>query len=281
VKKKTIEKVFDVQGHRGCRGLFPENSIPAFLKAAEIGVHTLECDVVISKDNKVIVSHEPFMSHSICKLPDGTDIIEKDEMKNNIFNLTYEQIKTYDCGSKYFDRFPEQFKMQVHKPSLEDVVMAVQYNHVESLCYNIEIKYKEEWDGIYHPDRKHFADLLIDQINKSGIQDNTTVQCFDLGVLQYLHDNYPRVRLVYLIENTDSIISNIEKLGFLPHVYSPDYKLIDLGVVQFCQKNKIKLIPWTVNDPADMKKMIDIGVDGIISDYPNILIECLKNLTKD
>jgi len=267
----------DIQGHRGARGLMPENTIPAFRKALEIGVHTLEIDVVISADSIVIVSHEPFMSHEICKTPNGTDIKKKDEQGHNLFALSYQQIKAYDCGSKYVKRFPDQEKMKVHKPSLEDMV-----KEVESLSqthgYNIEIKRKPEWDDSFHPDYKRFADLVIADIERLGIMDRTTVQCFDTETLKYIHDTYPHVSLVYLIMDRKPFERHIDELGFNPAVYSPYYKLVDKTLVDQCRQASINLIPWTVNDSADMRELIELRVDGIITDYPDRLVNVVSRL---
>ncbi|MEM6803094.1 MAG: glycerophosphodiester phosphodiesterase family protein [Bacteroidota bacterium] len=116
----------DVQGHRGCRGLLPENTLPAFAKAIEIGVNTLEMDVVISKDKQVLLSHEPFLSHEICVGPEGEEISEENEREWNLYKMDYEQIKECDCGSKAHKRFPDQEKMAVHKPLLKEVILAAE-----------------------------------------------------------------------------------------------------------------------------------------------------------
>ena len=102
------EQSLDIQGHRGCRGLYPENSIPAFKKALDLGVTTLELDVVISKDKKVVVSHEPFMNHHIVLDPRGNEIAANDERSYNLFEMTYDSIKQYDCGTKGHQDFPFQ-----------------------------------------------------------------------------------------------------------------------------------------------------------------------------
>ena len=250
----------DIQGHRGCRGLYPENSIPAFLHAIDLGVHTLEFDVVISKDKKVIVSHEPFMNHEICKTPDGESFSSAEEAKHNLYELTYEEIKSYDCGTLYFDKFPEQEKLFTHKPSLEDVVKGVKAKlsevNLPSINYNIEIKRKDKWDNSYHPEYKEFADLVIAEIQALGIMEHTTVQCFDVPTLQYLHESYPDVKLVYLIYNKNGIAKNLEILGFSPAVYSPYHGLVKAGTSEFCKERNIQLIPWTVNEVEDMQNLI-------------------------
>ena len=275
-KRMTItnhmtQNKIDIQGHRGCRGLLPENTIPAFIHAMDLGVHTLEFDVVISKDKKVIVSHDPYMSHHIATGPNQLEITEETEKNHNIYNLTYDEIQTYDVGLKDFQRFPEQKKIAVHKPSLKDLI-AVTEEKNDQILYNIEIKRRPENDEIYHPHYKTFADLVINEITDLGIMDRTTVQCFDVATLQYINEKYPKVRLVYLIENEDSPKANLDKLGFLPYVYSPYYKLVDAELVDLCKAKNMQLIPWTVNEVDDMKAMIELNVTGIITDYPDRLI---------
>src|SRR5688500_119603 len=106
---------FDVQGHRGARGLKPENTIPGFLLAIDSGVTTIELDVVVTRDKQVVVSHEPWMSVSICLDPAGSPLQPKDEKKKNIYQMTYEQVRQFDCGSLGNKNFPEQEKMTVYK----------------------------------------------------------------------------------------------------------------------------------------------------------------------
>ncbi|MBT8231563.1 MAG: glycerophosphodiester phosphodiesterase [Saprospiraceae bacterium] len=268
----------DIQGHRGCRGLYPENTIDAFVHAAKLGVNTLEFDVVISKDHKVIVSHEPFMSHTICTAPDNKEITEETELDHNIYDLDYAEIKTYDSGSKYFDRFPFQKKIKTFKPSLADVIQEVS-KLSRDIFFNIEIKNRPEWDTKFHPPYRQFADLVISEITNLGIFERTTVQCFQIPTLQYINQNYPQTKLVYLIDNLDTPIENLNKLGFTPHVYSPFYKLVNKSLIAFAEANKMQVIPWTVNDTIAMKDLIELGVTGIISDYPDKLINLHKELT--
>ncbi len=122
---------FDIQGHRGARGLRPENTIPAFLLSLDSGVTTVELDVAVTADGQLVVSHEPWMSASICSDPSGKAFDQKTEMKNNIYHMTYEQVKQWDCGSKGNPNFPQQLKMSATKPLLSDVIVAVE-NHIKS-----------------------------------------------------------------------------------------------------------------------------------------------------
>ena len=273
--------VIDVQGHRGCRGLLPENTIPAFKKALTMGLTTLELDIVVSKDHKIIVSHEPFFSHEISKTPDGNPIPLTEEKSHNLFQLDYDQIKKYDVGSLFHSRFPDQEKINVAKPSLNDLVLTIESKTKElgrtPILYNIELKRKPEYDGIFLPDVHSFVDLVLKEISDLNIESRVTLQCFDIECLQIIHKKAPTQSLVYLIQNTLSPKENLERLGFMPSTYSPYFKLVTPSLVDFCNKQKIKLVPWTVNKLSDMQKMLDFKVDGIITDYPNQLIELIES----
>ncbi len=276
-KQPKHTSMLDIQGHRGCRGLMPENSIPAFLKAIDIGVTTLELDVVISKDSQVVVSHEPFFSHEICSSVQGQEVTEENEREFNLYQMNYEEIKAVDCGSKFLSRFPEQQKMVVNKPLLKEVIDAAEAYAKEKgappLLYNIETKSSPKGDHIYHPEPGVFVDLLVHVMQEKGILDRTTLQSFDLRTLQIAHRKYPNIVLVLLIANEDSPQQNLDKLGFTPEVYSPFFKAVDEDLVAFCREKNMKLIPWTVNEEKDIQTMIAFGVSGIISDYPDRVIE--------
>lgn len=271
--------LFDKQGHRGCRGLFPENSIPGFLKAIDLGVNTLEMDVVITKDNQVVLSHEPFFNHEITTLPNGEIILESNERTFNIYKMPYLEVMKYDVGSKEHPRFPQQQKMKVHKPLLSEVINSVEVyatkNHKQALFYNIETKIQPQTDGLFHPEPKEFVDLLLAVILQKNIQDRVIIQSFDIRSLQYLHQKHPTIKTALLVESFDkkSFEKQITDLGFIPTIYSPAQELVDLNLVQKCKSKNIKLIPWTVNDLETIRKFVAMGVDGIISDYPNLFLK--------
>lgn len=272
---------FDIQGHRGCRGLLPENTIEAMKKAIDLGVTTLEMDVVISKDKQVLLSHEPFLSHEICLDKNKYEITEANEHTYNLYQMNYEEIKSCDCGSKVHPRFLDQQKLETYKPLLSDVIYFVEEyvsklqkgNHGRKIYYNIETKSNPKGDNIFHPEPKEFVDLLIGVLKNTTISDRVYIQSFDVRTLQYLHQKYPEFKTVLLVENKMSIEENLKTLGFKPNVYSPEFILLDKNKVGFLHKKGIKVIPWTVNNPEDMKRIISFGVDGIISDYPNRYFE--------
>ena len=264
---------FDVQGHRGARGLRPENTIPAFLLAIDSGVTTVELDVVITKDKQVVVSHEPWMSAAICLDASGSPLQAKEEKKFNIYQMTYDEVKQFDCGSLENKDFPAQKKMQMPKPLLSEVIGAVE-NHIKSYAsyevdYNIEIKSSPDGDKKFHPPVEEFSDLVYDLVDQYLPLERIVVQSFDFRVLKYWHKKYPSIRLALLVENTKSIDSNLTKLGFKPSVYSPYFKLMSKEKVNYLHKQKIRVIPWTVNEVSEMLSLKGMGVDGFITDYPD------------
>ena len=271
---KPLTQTLDKQGHRGCRGLMPENTIPAMLEAKKSGVTTLEMDVVISKDGQVVLSHEPFFNHEITTKPDGSFISVEKEKEYNLYKMTYEEIAKYDVGSKPHPRFPDQEKMKVAKPLLSDVFLAIvnMYSNARgtNTYYNIETKTQPETDGIFHPSPEEFVDKLMDVIKKSGQIDFVTIQSFDFRTLQYLHKKYPAAKTAMLIDVGDkrSMRKQLDDLGFTPTIYSPEQSLVNPVLIKACHEKGIQIIPWTVNEVADMKRLVKMGVDGLISDYP-------------
>jgi len=264
---------FDVQGHRGARGLMPENTIPAFIMAIDTGVTTIELDLAVTKDKQLIVSHEGWMSSFICLDPNGKEIIAKNEKKHNIYQMTYEQVKAYDCGSKGNEKFPLQQKMKVSKPLLVDVILAVENyikgNALYEVDYNIEIKSEPEGDNKFHPKPQEFSDLVFNLIDQYLPWDRIVIQSFDFRVLKYWHEKHPEVRLAALVENLNTIDENIKALGFTPSIYSPEYTLLSKSEIKRCHDLRMRVIPWTVNDRKEMNELKDWGVDGIITDYPD------------
>lgn len=263
---------FDIQGHRGARGMMPENTIPAFLMALDSGVNTIELDLAVTKDGQLVVSHEPWMSASICTNPSGKAFDEKSERKNNLYQMTYEQVKQWDCGSKGNVNFPQQMRMMVAKPLLSDVIVAVE-NHIKNFTryevdYSIEIKSMPQGDNKFHPKPEVFSDMVYNLVDQYLPLDRVVIQSFDFRVLKYWHEKYPEVRLAALVENKKSVSENLANLGFIPSIYSPNYKLLTKEQVKELHNKKVRVIPWTVNEPGDMLSLKGMDVDGFITDYP-------------
>lgn len=267
---------FDVQGHRGARGLKPENTIQAFITALDYGVTTIELDVVITKDRQVIVSHEPWMNGEICLKPDSTPISKNETKIYNIYKMNYREVLQFDCGSKGNEKFPEQEKMFAQKPLLSDVIAAVE-DHIKSFTsyevdYSIEIKSEQSGDNKFNPAPAEYSDLVYQVINQYLPLERIVIQSFDFRVLKYWKSKYPSVRLAALVEkkaNPKEARELLNSLKFNPSIYSPDKLLLNKETVLIMHQKKIRVIPWAVNEPEDMKRFKSWGVDGIITDYPN------------
>lgn len=274
----------DLQGHRGARGLLPENSIPGFLKALDLGVTTLEMDVVITRDGEVLVSHEPWMSSVICRTPDGTPVHEDDERRFNIFELEYAETAAFDCGARGHPDFPDQRPTAVSKPLLRDVLrIADGYAHVtgrEAPRFNVEIKSSPERDSVYHPAPAAFARIVYDTIEDEGVLERTTIQSFDPRSLRAVHDIDPSVSLALLVSNEDGFQANMRRLDFRPQVYSPNYGLVDETLMSAARASGVDVIPWTVNDRVEIERLLRLGVRGLITDYPDLGKEVIEDFQR-
>jgi glycerophosphoryl diester phosphodiesterase len=270
----------DVHGHRGCRGLLPENSIPGFLRAVELGCDVLELDVVLSADGEVVVSHEPWMSSTICMDPEDERIPLDQERSLNLYRMTIAQIQDYDCGSLTHPRFPDQKLVSTFKPTLREVVEAADEHAMMagmvSPAYNVEIKSDPEWYGVYQPEPLAYAKRVIQEIDDLGITNRCIVQSFDPAILEAVHAERPDLILAFLVENTDGLKKNLKRLSFKPHIYSPYFGLVDKKMLENLREADIELVVWTVNEKKDIRKMLVLGVDGIISDYPDRVVKELE-----
>ena len=271
--QSQAQRAFDLQGHRGCRGLMPENTIAAFIRAVDLGVTTLEMDVVITKDGQVLVSHDPYMNSAFCLDSTGQPIAKERQKDYRIYGMNFEQVKKFDCGTLPHPDFPEQKKMKATKPLLKDAIAAVEaYIKVHKLPwvqYNIETKCSRDGDEVFHPKPEPFTDLLMSVIKEKGISSRCIIQSFDMRTLQYLHVKYPEMKTALLIANPKSFKGNLKTLGFKPDIYSPNQILVSRSLVERAHKAGVKLIPWTINSEKDILKMRLLGVDGLITDYPD------------
>lgn len=281
LQEASIENTrIQVQGHRGDRGSFPENSIPAFISAVKKGADVIELDVVISKDRKVVVSHEPFMHSLYVLTPSGDSISKENQEKFNLYEMPYDSIRKFDVGSKGNRLFPEQQKQKTYKPLLAEAIDSVENyiekNKLDEVSYNIEVKSSENKYGSYQPDPKEFVELVMQVIEAKNLQKKINLQSFDTNILNEIHQKYPGVETSYLVY-TEGIQENLELLNFQPEIYSPNYELVkDTAFVDSIKSMDMKLIPWTVNEPEAIRKMIDLEVDGIITDYPGRVLQLLE-----
>lgn len=268
---------FDWQGHRGARGLLPENTIPAFLRALSYPeVVTLELDVVVSADDRVIVSHDPYMDTTICQSPDGQPVTGVVSLRK----LSALEISTYDCGIRPNPRFPEQARRPAQKPTLLAVFAAVDSFCVQhqrpSPRYNIELKYQPDWEPELVPDRETFVKLVLADLAAWGKPELVTLQCFDPETLVVIHTAAPNMTLAYLDENPGQLRQKVDSLGFTPAIYSPWHEPLTEAIVKSAHDLGVRVIPWTVNDPIRMHELRGWGIDGLITDYPDRIAEVLR-----
>jgi glycerophosphoryl diester phosphodiesterase len=260
-------------GHRGCRGLLPENTLPAFVHAWRNGTPVLELDIVLSSDSELVVSHDPFMHSEICAMPDGSPILPEDEMSFNIFRMTSKEIKQFPCGTFPHPRFPQQMQHLSHKPLLSELVDSIRALAIKENRplpeWNIEVKSRPEWDGVYHPHPDDYAMLFLRELGKIHFESDVYIQCFDHRILNALHKLAPRLKLVYLSEDEGKDIrTKLSELNFKPFGFSPNYTLVNREMLNYCADHGLKLFVWTVNDAAEMERLYEMGVTEIITDYP-------------
>lgn len=269
---------FDWQGHRGARGLYPENTIGAMEVALQYPVTTLEMDVVVTKDHKVVLGHDPWMNEEICLDPQGKEVKLR---QYNIYKMNYEEVIKFDCGSKLHPLFPEQQKVTVGKPTLENLL-----KHTEKtikklnrhISYNVEIVSTPLNEKLgFQPEYQKFTDLVISVLKAQLPLDRFTVQSFDWRVLRYLHKKYPEIRIIVLKMSAFDPQQVINELGFRPYAFSPFFKHVTKENVEALKRMRIKVVPWTVNELVDLRNIKALGVDGIITDYPD-RIEKLASL---
>ncbi len=268
----NIPTHFKWQGHRGCRGLLPENSLPAFIRAIDLGMDALEMDVVISKDHEVVIAHEPYMPADICAQPDGKRIIEEEELNHNLYQMEYSEIARYNCGLKH-PRFDAQESIHVHRPLLEELFLQaeayLEVNELPKIQYTIEIKCDEKYDGIYHPTPETYVALVLEVIQKYNLSSRCVLQSFDYRILTEIRSQAPDIRLSMLIQKVFELNEELDVLGFQPEILGPRFDKVDANLIASCRAKGMRVVPWTVNEVSDMERLIALGVDGIITDYPD------------
>lgn len=264
---------FDKQGHRGIRGLMPENTIQSMKMTQDLGA-VLEMDISFSGDKQLIVSHDQWLTADIVLTPEGKTILKKDQKDYNLYKMSYEEIKKYDIGMKGHPDFPQQRKMPAYIPLLAELIDSVELYAKKMKYklprYNMEIKTKASSDNVFHPEPEEFSKRLMELLNKKKIQNRVMIQSFDVRALEIIHRDYKKMEISYLVHG-GSLDENLKKISFKPDIYSPNYKGVTKELVEQCHAKGIKIIPWTANTKEQIEALKRMGVDGIISDYPNLL----------
>jgi glycerophosphoryl diester phosphodiesterase len=253
-----------VHGHRGARAMYPENTIPAFEYAIKAGADVLEMDLAVTKDGVLVISHDPHLNPEICRGPQPNALIR---------SLTLQQVRQYDCGVLKNPRFAKQQPVPGTRiPTLDEVLGLSSQGAFE---YNIETKSFPEHPD-YTPAPEVFAKLMLDEIRKHKLEARAIVQSFDFRTLKAMKALAPEIRLSALYEGKPRDFAEIARDAGGAQIISPDFQLVTRDQVKAAHATKVQVVPWTANTPTDWDKLIDAGVDAIISDDPAALLAYLK-----
>lgn len=272
---------FDTQGHRGARAHRPENTLPAFAYALSKGVKTLELDLAVSSDGVLVLSHDPILETGRCKKPDGSDAAGL-----KIHQTTLAELRTLDCGSTQHPDFPNQQTVPgTVMPTLEEVIALAEQSSASTIRYNMEPKMDPKWDSTITPDAPEFVTLLEDVLAQTGVAARTTVESFDPRPLRELSRKGSTLpRLVLFPSDQPSIaaawvggnwIENAQFVG--AHILGTYAPITVKPFVDAAHAQGLAVVPWTVNDEATMRSLIAMGVDGLISDDPDLLLTVVKD----
>jgi len=252
-------------GHRGCRGILPENTLEAFNKALEFNIDGIEWDVVVNKDKQLVISHEEYMDKNYCLDPKGNTI--KNEKAHSIFRMTQKEIELYDCGSKEYLKFPEQAHFKTHKPLVKEAFEKIDFKGKTIL---FEIKSEEKLYGKEQPLPEEYVSLILNEVKDFKYKKQLIFMCFDPVILELLNTKAPKYRLVYLHEGFGMSESEmLKQLTFKPYALGIYSKFVTNKTVLKAQEKKVKIFAWTVNKEREFKRLLETKLDGIITDFPN------------
>ena len=274
----------DFQGHRGARGLSPENTMVSFLQCYTYGMNTIELDTTLTKDGDLMIHHDVETNPDLCQLKDGGPI-----EKRPVRQLTVAELKTFDCGSKPNARFPGQ-KLSPGESlvTLSEFFAKIrEYEASRSVSvpmrFNVEVKVSEDFT---EEELAGSVEALKKAVLKNDVAKRTTVQSFRLELLPMVKEHLPDVALAALFEPTPEqeeqlkkgsaangmdILDTAKELGV--DIISPYFGYVSSSFLAKAKSLSLKVIPWTVNRPEDMKRLLELGVDGLITDYPDRLTQ--------
>ena len=295
----------ELQGHRGARGLLPENTLPAFDAALKIGVDVLELDAGVTKDGVVVIGHDPCLNLDIARDKSGAYLQSATKFGPCITNMTLVELREFDVGrirpgSEYAKRFPNQQPVDgTSMPTLAALFALVKKQNNERVRFNIETKLSPfERTQTLAPEA--FVAALLGAIASEKMLHRVTIESFDWRTLKIVQRDYPNVPTAYLsaqqkffdnIRADDragsawtaglnaqdfggSVAKMVKAAG--GKIWSPYFGDVDEVTIKHAQSLGLKVVVWTVNEAKDISRMLDYGVDGIISDYPNRAAEIMR-----
>ena len=263
---------FDLQGHRGTRGHLPENTLPSFARAVEMGVDTLEMDVGVTRDGVVVIHHDRRLNPDVAR-KDGKWVTAPAPL---IYQLNFSELQRYDVGrirpnSEYATRFPHQKPIDgTTIPRLADLFASMKGNTVR---FNIETKLVPNAPDETLPPEP-FARALIAEVRKAGMEKRTTIQSFDFRTLKIVEKEASEIATAYLTEGKNSDPAKVREAG--ARLWSPNFKDLDAAKVAQARKLGLRIVAWTVNEPDDIRHVLGLKLDGLISDYPDRVRSLLK-----
>jgi glycerophosphoryl diester phosphodiesterase len=290
---------FDIQAHRGGRGLSPENTLPAFTKALSLRVTTLELDVGVSADDQLVIAHDPRINPNLSRDASGRYL---SSMGPSLRSLSYAEIRQYDVGrlkpgTSYAAQYPAQESFDgTVMPRLIELFALVRARGDRQVRFNIETKLRPDRPE-ETADPQTFVRLLLQAITQFELESRVTIQSFDwrtLKIVQALAPNIPTVYLSIQLPSFNNILSptgpswtaghSLEAAGSVPKmvkqaggsVWSPYYRDLTAEAVREAKALGLKVVPWTINDPNEMRRLRAMGLDGMITDRPDLLINLLK-----
>jgi glycerophosphoryl diester phosphodiesterase len=290
---------FDLEGHRGARGLAPENTLAAFRRALFIGVTTLETDLAVTRDGVLVLSHDPYLNPALTRDATGAWLSGQGP---DIHSLDLAQLRRFDVGRlnpahAYARNFPEQIAADGERVPTFDELVALVRAQSPTVRLNIETKITPA-GGVAVPPAAEFARLVVAALDRTGMAERTTVQSFDWRTLIEVKRLRPRQETACLTIESDSMNTNAPDAsgaspwhaglraadhGSLPRlvkaagceIWSMFWRNLTPGLVAEARALGLKILPWTVNEPGEMERLIDLGVDGLITDYPDRLRKVL------
>jgi len=252
---------YKIFGHRGCRGIYPENTIEGFKKAIEFGVDGIELDVVVNKNQELVISHESYIDTSYCL----TNKIDNESL--NIYKMNISEIQDIDCGSKFVKEFPNQLKVKEKKPTYKEFKKEL-IDYQGDILFEIKCDY--DLVNEYFPDYEKYAKIIFEETRFSRHFDNIYFMSFDYRILNELFKIMPNSKYIYLSSNKE-FEKQMKLLNFEPLGVGIDFNIISQKIIDLVHNKKQVIYGWTINDEENSKSLTSMGLDGVITDYPNII----------
>ena len=248
-------------GHRGCRGIYPENTIEGFKKAISFGVDGIELDVVVNKNQELVISHESYIDTNYCL----TNKLDNESL--NIYKMNITEIQKIDCGSKFVKEFPNQLKVKERKPTFKEFKKELNEYNGDIL---FEIKCEYNLVNEYFPEYENYAKIIFKETRYSKHLDKIYFMSFNYKILNELFKIMPNSKYIYLSSNKE-FEKEMKLLNFEPFGVGLNYNIINQKTIDFVHNKKQVIYGWTINDQENSKSLTSMGLDGVITDYPNII----------